>query len=199
MIEVDVQAKRYRDLHVLGEVKFTLKAGESLSIIGPSGVGKSTLLRILVGLDDAYSGRVVRPTHIGLVLQEPTLLPWRSVLQNLTLVHTSAELKTVHSILDRVGLGDKANSWPRELSLGQQRRLSLARAFLGKPELLVMDEPFVSLDAQIHADMIQLTKELLADSGAATVLVTHDHAEAQQLTDCVRELSGSPATLRDAV
>jgi len=199
MIRVNISAKHYREIHVLGQVDFTLDTGQSLAIIGPSGAGKSTLLRIVAGLDTHYTGHIERPNNIGMVFQEPTLLPWRSVRHNLTLVHPQVEEAAIFAMLSRVGLNDKTDAWPRELSLGQQRRLSLARAFLGKPELLVMDEPFVSLDPETHADMIQLTQELMTDSGVATLLVTHDHAEARQLADTVRELSGSPATLQGNV
>ena len=203
VISVDITSKRYGHPDdgnvVLGRVAFDLNAGDSLAITGPSGVGKSTLLRIVAGLDDEFEGTIDRCDAFSMVFQEPTLLPWRSVIQNLTLLHSEVSTAQAQAMLVEVGLGDKTNDWPQQLSLGQQRRLSLARAFLGQPELLILDEPFVSLDEATHADMLNLTQELLANSGAATLLVTHDVAEAKQLTQRVCELRGNPASLYEVV
>ncbi len=199
MIQFHIKGKRYEGSSdwVLGEVSFDIAAGRSLSIIGPSGVGKSTLLRIAAGLDESFEGTVERSEKFSMVFQEPTLLPWRRVIKNLTLLHPAVSDKEALSMLERVGLLAKANDWPLQLSVGQQRRLSLARAFLGNPDLLILDEPFVSLDEVTHDNMVQLTQELLADSGAAVLLVTHDRREALQLTQRVCELRGSPATLHE--
>jgi len=199
MIRVNINGKHYGDDHVLGNISFALSAGESLSVIGPSGVGKSTLLRLVAGLDDDFDGTIERCDRFSMVFQEPTLLPWRSVFKNLALIHPTESADTINAMLDRVGLAGKAKDWPGHLSLGQQRRLSLARAFLGDPELLILDEPFVSLDEATHADMIELTHALMERSGAATLLVTHDLTEARQLTDQVRELRGAPATMHENV
>jgi len=114
-------------------------------------------------------------------------------------MHPSVPNADIERMLERVGLAGRKGDWPQQLSLGQQRRLSLARAFLDEPTLLIMDEPFVSLDAATHQDMIALTKELLTGSGAATLLVTHDLTEAKQLTSRIVELKGSPATLHEMV
>lgn len=212
-MRVDIKAKRYgmsepndesqaesqADGWVLDAISFSLNAGESLAITGPSGVGKSTLLRIVVGLDTEFEGSVERPERTGMVFQEPNLLPWRKVLANLTLVHPSVSVAEAQAMLAKVGLADKAHDWPQQLSLGQQRRLSLARAFLGQPQCLVMDEPFVSLDEATHADMIHLTQQLMSDSGAAVLLVTHDAQEADALTQRRCELRGAPARLYDLV
>ena len=147
MIEVVVEDKRFGGVQVLGQVAFTVAPGEVLAILGPSGAGKSTLLRIVAGVDEDYTGHVCGPARRAMVFQDPTLLPWRSALDNLRIVHPGLGADEAQTMLDKVGLGDRGAAFPGQLSLGQQRRLSLARAFAGRPELLIMDEPFVSLDA----------------------------------------------------
>ncbi|MEI4231649.1 ABC transporter ATP-binding protein [Roseovarius sp. D22-M7] len=198
MIEVAIDAKSFGDVQVLGKVHFTLAAGETLAILGPSGVGKSTLLRIVAGIDIAYQGHVRVPARRAMVFQDPTLLPWRSALDNLRIVHPDLGDWAARATLAKVGLGDRAGAFPGQLSLGQQRRLSLARAFAGRPELLVMDEPFVSLDAATADEMLGLTEALIAETRPATVFVTHSPVEAARLADRVLHLDGAPASLRAA-
>lgn len=180
MIAVDVRAKRFGDACILRDLSFELGQGETLAITGPSGVGKTTLLRIVAGLDPEFEGRVQRPERRAMVFQEPTLLPWRSARENIRLAaHVNAE--AADRALAEVGLAGKENHFPAQLSLGQQRRLALARAFAAQPELLLMDEPFVSLDAPIVEDMLQLTERLLAAHRVATIFVTHSPMEAARL------------------
>jgi len=180
MITVDVCEKRFGDTCVLRDLSFELGAGETLAITGPSGVGKTTLLRIVAGLDLDFEGRVHRPERLAMVFQEPTLLPWRTARDNLRLAaHVDAD--AVDRALAEVGLKGKENHFPAQLSLGQQRRLALARAFAAQPELLLMDEPFVSLDVPIVEEMLQLTERLLVAYGVATIFVTHSPMEAARL------------------
>lgn len=195
MIRVDVRRKAFGATEVLRDVRFDLAPGERLAVLGPSGVGKSTLLRIVAGVDDAFEGRVERPGHVAMVFQEPTLLRWRSVLQNLTLTHAGLARDAAGAMLGRVGLGGKADLFPGQLSLGQQRRVALARAFVGRPDLLVLDEPFVSLDPALAEEMIALTESLIAEARPAVLLVTHLRAEAERLGQRIRRLEGDPATL----
>lgn len=195
MIEVAIDAKSFGDVQVLGRLRFTLRPGETLAILGPSGVGKSTLLRIVAGIDFAYQGHVRVPARRAMVFQDPTLLPWRSALDNLRIVHPDLGDRAAQAMLSKVGLGDRSGAFPGQLSLGQQRRLSLARAFAGQPELLVMDEPFVSLDAATADEMLGLTEALIAETRPATVFVTHAPGEAARLADRVLHLDGAPATL----
>ncbi len=197
MIEVNVQAKSFGDHPVLKDVSFSVGQGETLAILGPSGVGKSTLLRLIAGTDTDFGGTIARPDQMAIVFQEPTLLPWRSVLQNITLVHKTIDAAAARAALERVNIADKTDMFPNQLSLGQQRRLALARAFAGKPQLLIMDEPFVSLDAHTANEMLGLTEELIAETSPATIFVTHARAEADRLATRVLELTGSPATLKE--
>lgn len=191
MIRVRIDRKAYGATEVLRDVAFEVAPGETLALLGPSGIGKSTVLRIVAGIDPAFDGEVQRPDRIAIVFQEPTLLPWRSVLRNLTLVHPGIGQEAAMAALGRVGLAGKEALFPGQLSLGQKRRLSLARAFVGRPELLILDEPFVSLDAETAETMMALTEGLIADARPATLFVTHDGAEAQRLADRVLRLGGA--------
>ncbi|MGY9047086.1 MAG: ABC transporter ATP-binding protein [Rhodobacterales bacterium] len=195
MIKVDVTRKFYGDTQILGRIAFEIKRGETVAVLGPSGVGKSTLLRIIAGIDHTYEGQVTRPEKMAIVFQEPTLLLWRSVLQNLMLIHPGLSDHAARGMLEKVGIGGKADLFPGQLSLGQQRRLALARAFAGDPEFLIMDEPFVSLDPQTAEVMLALTETLIAEVRPATLFVTHARAEAERLRARILELRGTPASL----
>jgi NitT/TauT family transport system ATP-binding protein len=175
ILRVEIQEKFYGDEQVLGDIEFSLGVGESMAIVGPSGIGKSTLLRLISGLDTDYEGTISPPDNVSMVFQEPTLFPWISCLQNLT--EACADL------------------FPDQMSLGQQRRLALARAFGMSPKLLLLDEAFVSLDPAIYRDMIQLFKSLKSETQVATLMITHDIAEAHELAENVYRLSGAPARL----
>ena len=194
-IRVNILSKRFGATEVLHGVHFSVARGETVALVGPSGIGKSTVLRIVAGLDPAFDGEVQRPEAVAMVFQEPTLLPWRTALQNLTLVHPDLTERAARAALARVGLKDREDAFPRSLSLGQQRRLALARAFAGKPEMLIMDEPFVSLDPELAEAMLALTETLIAEACPATIFVTHARAEADRLASRVLELRGTPATL----
>lgn len=195
MITVDIKKKDLSGGQILGEVAFTLSAGETLAISGPSGVGKTTLLRILAGLDPSFDGSILGAKRIAMVFQEPVLLPWRSSLANIMLV-TGVDENAASTALDEVGLGHLGQQFPDQLSLGQQRRLALARAFSATPDLLLLDEPFVSLDPELVEEMLILTERLLARRRIATVLVTHTPAEAKRLATRMVRLHGSPARLK---
>lgn len=195
MIEVDVTSKRFGDTEVLRDIRFAVEAGETVALQGPSGIGKTTLLRVIAGIDDAFVGRIVRPDRLAMVFQEPTLLPWRSALQNITLVHPDLGEDAARAALDRVGIGAKADMFPGQMSLGQQRRLALARAFAAQPKALILDEPFVSLDPELAQEMLELARSLIHEVRPATIFVTHSREEAASLSDRVLKLGGQPATL----
>ncbi|PWR04276.1 ABC transporter ATP-binding protein [Meridianimarinicoccus roseus] len=195
MIEVRITGKRFGDRHVLGPVRFDVAAGETVALLGPSGIGKSTLLRIVAGIDADFDGFVSHADPLAIVFQEPTLLPWRSALDNLCIPHPALCRSAGIAALDKVGLEGRGDAFPGQLSLGQQRRLALARAFAGNPAVLVMDEPFVSLDAALTAQMLALTEALIAEARPATLFVTHARPEAERLADRILELHGTPAEL----
>jgi ABC-type nitrate/sulfonate/bicarbonate transport system ATPase subunit len=195
MIRVEVRRKAFGATDILRDVAFAVGPGETLAILGPSGIGKSTLLRIVAGIDADYEGRIEAPGRVAMVFQEPVLLPWRTAVQNLTVVHPGLGHEGAVAALARVGIADRADLFPRQLSLGQQRRVALARAFAGDPALLVMDEPFASLDPATAEEMLALTERLIAESRPATIFVTHSDAEAARLATRVLRLAGSPATI----
>ncbi|MDH3264072.1 MAG: ABC transporter ATP-binding protein [Paracoccaceae bacterium] len=195
MIRVRIEAKDFGAAAVLRDIALEVPKGEVLAILGPSGVGKSTLLRIVAGIDRDFLGRVERPEALAMVFQEPVLLPWRTAAENLTLVHPALGRAGAEAALARVGIADKADHFPRQLSLGQARRVSLARAFAADPEALILDEPFASLDEATAEEMLALTERLIAETRAATLFVTHSEAEAKRLATRVLRLAGQPATI----
>lgn len=171
-----------------------LAPGAITALVGPSGVGKSTLLKMVAGLDDDFDGRV-DGTHqrLGMVFQEPRLMPWLTVADNLKLTFPQATDAEVQDLLVAVGLAGRGADFPGHLSGGQQRRAALARAFLPRPTLLLMDEPFVSLDAPSAEQMHALLLRLWADVRPTVMLVTHDLREALVLADRIVFLGGTPA------
>lgn len=195
-VRLRIRRKSFGTTTVLGPVDLDIAAGSTVAITGPSGIGKSTLLRIVSGLDREFDGDVKTPARISPVFQEPTLLPWLSAMDNLTVV-TGVGADEARQAMMTVGLASKESHYPRQLSLGQQRRLSLARAFVSRPELLLMDEPFASLDEQKAAEMMMLTRRLIDESGVTAILVTHSLAEARALGARTLHLSGQPATLSE--
>ncbi len=200
-IEVSVARKALRTAAgqtrvVLQDVAFSLPKGEICALLGPSGCGKTTLMRIISGLDTSFEGRIVLPLphRIGMVFQEPRLLPWRSVAQNLRLVGWSSE-DDLTEIAAALELSEHLDHFPGELSLGLARRVAIARAFAVKPDLLLLDEPFVSLDAGLAA---RLREELLAlalKRKATTIIVTHDVEEAISLADQIIVMSAAPGRI----
>lgn len=193
-MRLDLTARRFGDTAVLGPLSLDVARGQRIALLGPSGIGKTTLLRILLGLDKGFDGVLEATETRAPVFQEPMLLPWRTALQNLTIAAGIPRAEALHW-LTRTGLEGLGDRYPRQLSLGQQRRLSLARAFAVRPDILMMDEPFASLDTDTGGRMIALTREMLAETGAGLVLVTHDPAEAEALAARPLRLEGRPAVL----
>ncbi|HTV34534.1 MAG TPA: ATP-binding cassette domain-containing protein [Methylocella sp.] len=181
---------------ILLDLAFRLKKGEICACLGPSGCGKTTLLRIIAGLDRAFEGHVALPSHhkIGMVFQEPRLLPWRSVAQNLRLVSTANEAEFAE-IVTALGLSHHLDHFPGELSLGLARRVAIARAFLIRPDFLLLDEPFVSLDAPLAARLREELLGLVLKRQATTLMVTHDIEEAIAIADRILLLSAAPGHL----
>jgi NitT/TauT family transport system ATP-binding protein len=186
----------------LDGVSLALAPRELVAVVGPSGCGKSTLLRVLAGLLPPTRGSVRTPEGaIGIVFQQPTLLPWRTVLMNvalpLELAGIPAGEATARSLatLARVGLDDATRVHPKELSGGMRMRAALARALVTSPEVLLLDEPFGSLDELTRERLAEELMSLRALEGFAAVLVTHSVAEAVFLADRVLVMSPRPGRI----
>ena len=195
-MRVDIQSKAFAGKPVLGAITFDVPQGAFVSICGPSGIGKTTLLRIIAGLAGDYTGRIADRPALGMVFQEPALLPWLTIAHNVALV---SELKPgsnkVLEQLAEVGLAGHETKYPAALSLGQARRAALARALINRPDLLLLDEPFVSLDAETAGKMRDLLMNVRRERGCSVLMVSHDVDEAHRLSDRVIMLAGTPAVV----
>lgn len=196
VLSIRLKGKSFGRKPVLGEIDLDLHNQERLAILGLSGVGKTTLLRLIAGLDLRFDGEIQRPPQIAMVFQEPVLLPWRSAIDNLTIT-TGVNPAEAEAHLERVGLAGRGQDYPTNFSLGEQRRLSLARALAAKPELLILDEPFASLDEKTANQMIALTSDLIHSGKMSVLFVTHAPTEAARLATRIARLGGSPATLTE--
>jgi len=175
----------------IDELSFTVDGFVFVSVVGPSGCGKSTLLNIVSGIDTPSSGRVTvsegdRPARLGYVFQDPRLLPWRTVMQNMLYVidePATPAKQRAERYLDMVGLHDAGDKFPGQLSGGMQQRVGIARAFAVEPDFLLMDEPFSHLDAITARSLREQLQEIWAQTKKTVLFVTHDVAEAVQLSD----------------
>jgi sulfonate transport system ATP-binding protein len=186
--------------HVLNDVAFEVAPRSFLILTGPSGCGKSTLLNIIAGLDKDFEGSIDLGSgrdHIAFIFQSPRLLPWRTVYENIALVLPEGDPRhaQIPDMLERVGLTQAANAYPERISLGMQRRAALARGFILDPKILLMDEPFVSLDDPTAQSLRELVIELWNRQPTTVIFVTHDRAEAVQLGTRILRMSAGQATV----
>jgi len=188
--------KSYGRKEVIRDLTLKIGAGEFVAIVGPSGCGKSTLLQLLAGLDQPSQGGFSfgKPDpRIGVVFQNPRLLPWRTVRENLELVlDDHIDRRSVDDWMIRIGLPDILEQYPERLSVGMMRRVALVRAFAVEPDLLLMDEPLVSLDAPTARKIRALLLTLWASRPHTVVYVTHELREAIELADRLVFVATSP-------
>lgn len=176
---------------VINNLNLRIERGDFVALLGESGCGKTTLLRALAGLDPIQGGRIDAPRRPAVVFQEHRLLPWDTLAQNVSLGLQGGHLRErAAAALTEVGLGDRLDDWPRNLSGGQAQRVALARALVQEPELLLLDEPFAALDALTRIRMHDLVKELVARHRPGVLLVTHDVDEAIALADRILVMRG---------
>lgn len=213
MLEVDISAKRFlssegKSIEVLRDLHFSCAADSFTCIVGPSGCGKTTTLRCILGLDTEYEGRVsttadgTQGQMISAVFQEPRLLPWRTVEQNVRLplknkksVSRQRQNAELDALFAELGLETHREFFPTELSLGLARRVGLARAFAVKPSVLILDEPFVSLDEKTASRLRKLLLNVWSARSCTALMVTHNLSEAIELADRILFFSGSPSTV----
>ena len=191
-VSINDLKKDYGDHKVLLGVDLEIKPGEFVAIVGRSGCGKSTLLRLVAGLEKSTTGslhldHVYLPNNkdTRIMFQEARLLPWKKVLNNVSIGLSSSSLGRAKEVLAAVGLEDRGNEWPARLSGGQKQRVALARALVHKPKLLLLDEPLGALDALTRIEMHHLIESLWQKNGFTALLVTHDVSEAIALADRV--------------
>ncbi|MCX5181433.1 ABC transporter ATP-binding protein [Streptomyces sp. NBC_00268] len=210
MLRLDSVSRHFGDQHVLDGISLTVPDGQLLSVVGPSGCGKSTLLRTIAGLLPAQEGTVTVdgtpvtgvPERLAVVFQEygRSLLPWLTVRDNVALplrrrgLTRAARRAEAETILERVGLRGVARRHPRELSGGMQQRVAIARALVCRPSLLLMDEPFGSLDAGTREDLEDLLLEVHRTDDTTILFVTHDVDESVYVGDRVVVLSPGPGS-----
>lgn len=215
-VELETVTKSYGGAAaVISGLSLRVSPGEFVSVLGRSGIGKSTLLRMIAGLEQPDSGRILvdgkevvePPAQLGYIVQDysQSLFPWLKVSSNLALALPRRRLtrddisSRISAVLKSVKLPGVENRYPWELSGGMQQRVALARALLREPRLLLLDEPFASVDALVRMELEDLTRSLAIDNGVTTILITHDVDEAVYMADRVLVLAGKPACVCDEV
>lgn len=202
-------SKSFGRVEVLRDLTLDASASSFVAVVGPSGSGKTTLLRILAGLEEASKGSVsilgTSPAElrarggIGIAFQDSALLPWRTVIQNAVLPFEvrgeHPDTQRVRHLLGLVGLGERQSALPSELSGGMRRRVSLVRALACKPSLLLLDEPFSSLDLVLRRRLSVALRDLWRTDQPTTVMVTHDIEDAVRLADRIVVLDGPPGVI----
>ena len=208
MLDVRITAKRYpsrtpgENFLALGNLALSVETGEFACLVGPSGCGKSTLLSIIGGLDQQVEGTVTMDgastrQGTGFMFQTPRLMPWLTVLDNVRLVlsHDDSAADRARSLLTQMELGDVLDAFPSRLSGGMQRRVALARAFAIEPRVLLLDEPFVSLDLPVANRLRNMLISLWQERGTTILFVTHDLREALALGGRILFMSASPGQI----
>lgn len=185
---------------VLKDIAIDIAPRSFVVITGPSGCGKSTLLNIIAGLDGDYEGEIAlggADTRLGYVFQSPRLLPWRTVYENIALALPDGDARhaEIEEMLRQVGLEGFGSQYPERLSLGMQRRAALARGFITEPDVLLMDEPFVSLDDPTAQSLRELLIALWNRRPTTVIFITHDRTEAVMLGTRILRMSGANATI----
>lgn len=192
LIEVKNLTKSYGSETLLKDFSMEIKEGEIVAVMGPSGIGKSTLLNIIGGLDQDFEGSITYAPQVfegidvpfPFVFQEShSLLPWKTVEDNVKIAGRRLAQEEIDEALQAVGLYEHRKKKPRELSGGMKQRVSLARALVCKSRVMLLDEPFASLDSEMRSKLQELVKNLSRTKGIALLLVTHERSEAEAMAD----------------
>lgn len=200
MIKIKNISKSFDDLKVINDISFEIEKKEIICILGPSGCGKSTLLNIIAGLNKDYLGTIENNAgKISYVFQEDRLLEWKTVYENIQFVNKDSEKKDILKLIKEIGLEGFENSYPRELSGGMRQRCSIARAFNFKAPLLIMDEPFKSLDYTLSLQMIKKLIKVWEERENSILIVTHNIDQALMLGNKLLVLSKKPTFLLEEI
>ena len=198
--------KSYGDLKVLDNISIDFPENKITCILGPSGCGKTTLLNIMAGLLDMDSGEIIgfENGDISFVFQEDRLIPWKNVEENLSFVlkdkmHKEEIAEIINNYLELVGLEEYKNYYPKDLSGGMKQRINILRAFIYSSKMLIMDEPFKSLDMYNKQIVMDFFKELMAAKNRTCIMVTHDMEEAFTLGDRIVILTEKPTRVKEII
>lgn len=201
MLKVKKATRTFNDgLAGFKNISFSIQEGETVGVLGTSGCGKSTLLRVLSGLDQEFEGEIdvagLGEQPIGMIFQEPRLMPWLTVKENILFGAKDAKKVDVEAYLTLVGLADFGDHYPKDLSGGMAQRTAIARALIGEPGVLLLDEPFSALDAFTKMQLQDLLLKIQKSRSTTMIIVTHDIDEALYLCDRIFILGGQPGTLQ---
>lgn len=212
LLEIKNLKKTYHtkenEILAIENINFSIKDKEFISIVGPSGCGKSTILTILAGIIKDYKGDItynIKNPKIGYMLQEDSLFPWRTVLENACLgleINNNLNKKTkqnVINLLNKYGLKDFINSYPDTLSGGLKQRVALIRTLAINPDILLLDEPFSALDYQTRLSLSDDLKNIITQEGKTAIMVTHDITEAICMSDKVIIITNRPGTIKEII
>jgi len=192
--------KNFGTLEVLRNISFDIEKGETVVLCGPSGCGKTTLLNIISGIETLTSGSIeVASNKIAYVFQDDRLIPWKTALQNILFVMENPDSSIAKRILKTVELENFENIKPSKMSGGMRKRLNLARALVVKPQLVLMDEPFSSVDLKTKFSLMDFLKDLLKEEIESALIVSHDPEEAAVLGDKIIITGGRPSTIKEVV
>ncbi len=192
-LQLDAVTLERRGMRLLSSCTLTVKPGQILSVMGPSGAGKTTLLRTIAGLAEPSTGTVIRPVgRVAMVFQDPRLLPWRTTLANVEVVLPKEQRPRARAWLERVGLGDALHEFPAKLSGGMRQRVAIARALACDAAVVLVDEPFASLDADTASRLQTLLTDELRMLQRPVVWVTHNDREAHAVATETLVMDGPP-------
>jgi ABC-type nitrate/sulfonate/bicarbonate transport system ATPase subunit len=196
MLDIKINCKNFNEKKILENINIKISNGEFISIIGPSGCGKTTLLNLISKLDLDFNGIIHSPSSkLSFIFQDDRLVPWLTIKENLLLVSENKDLNRIYELLNLVKLENFIDYYPNKISGGMKRRISIIRAFVNNPNLILMDEPFVSLDyptsLELKKDFLILCKKF----NPTVILVTHDISEAIFLSNRILFLNKEPASI----